>query len=38
MWVCVLTDVEGSRRLVTFELEYEEAAGLTVMAEPKGHS
>lgn len=36
--VCVLTDVEGSWRLVAVKLEYEELAGLTVMAEPQGHS
>lgn len=35
---CALTDVEGARRLVAIELKYEEVAGLTVMAEPQGHS
>lgn len=36
--VCVLTDVEGPWCLLAFKLEYEELAGLTVMAEPQGHS
>lgn len=36
--VRVLTDVEGSWCLVAFKLEYEEVAGLAVVAEPQGHS
>lgn len=36
--VQVLTDVEGAWSLVAFKLKYEEVAGLTVMAEPQGHS
>lgn len=34
----ILTDVEGPWCLVALKLEYEEVAGLTVMAEPQGHS
>lgn len=36
--LCVLTDVESAWCLLAFKLQCEEIAGLTVMAEPQGHS
>lgn len=36
--LCILTDIKSAWCLLVFKLQCEEIAGLTVMAEPQGHS